>query len=400
MLIHKAIRAVNILKILHIITRLDMGGSALALMLIAALQKRRGYDVAVAHGPTGNHQDAAFLGGAGVTVHYIPSLVRDIEPLKDIHALFSVWSLIRMTRPDVVHTHTSKAGFVGRLGARLAGCRAVVHSPHGHVFSGYFSPYKSSMFVLLERIAARFCDRILPLTSAEADEYAARGVAPMERMQPVPMGVSLEGFKRPSVSRREARLALGIPEDAAVAGWVGRLDPVKDCGTFIASYRAVSEGCAASAGVWYVVVGDGPEGAAIRTRADAAGGGRIVLTGRRDDVGCLLQAMDVFALTSLNEGLGMVLVEAMAAGVPVVATEVGGVPEVLGDAGFMVPPGDPQALARKLARLLADEGLRKEFADRGRARAERYSIESTERVLAGLYEEVLAGAGLARGAAT
>lgn len=381
------------MKILHVITRLDMGGSALALLLIAALQRRRGHEVAVAHGPTDMHQDADFLGRAGVTVHYIPSLLREISPTKDIRTLFAVWTLTRKTRPDIVHTHTSKAGFVGRLGARLAGCGAVVHSPHGHVFSGYFSPAASLMFVMLERIAAHFCDRILPLTEMEAGEYLRRGVAPREKLIPVPMGVRLDGFKSPARGRHEVRRELGIPDDAPVVGWVGRLDPVKDCGTFVESFGRVSEGVP---GVWYLVVGDGTEAGAVRERADALGGGRIVMAGRRDDVAEMVGAMDVFALTSLNEGLGMVIVEAMAAGVPVVATDVGGVPEVVDGAGMLVPPSDPDALGSALVGLLDDGGLRERLAAKGRARAERYSIEATEAALETVYEDVIKGVGRTR----
>ena len=379
------------MKILHIITRLDMGGSAEAVLQLASAQKLGGHDVAVAYGLTTDHQDPSFFDRTGIPGYYIPGLVRELSYFGDFAAFIKLWSLIRHVRPTVLHTHSSKAGFLGRLAGRLAGCGAVVHSPHGHVFYGYFSPERADLFVKLERFAARFCDRLLPLTDTEADDYVRLKVAAAEKMVTVPMGIYLGRYKNPSKDRAEVRQTLRIPEDAPVVGWIGRLDPIKDCNTFISSYPLVES---EAPGVKYLIVGNGEERSALLQRAEKIGVHKIIMTGRRTDIPDLLNAMDVLCLTSLNEGLGRVIVEAMSAGVPVVATTVGGVPEIVGGAGILVPPREPEATAAALVNILRHGKFRDELMEKGRKRAERYSIEATVKTLEALYKEILSSKGI------
>ena len=378
------------MNILHIITRLDMGGSSEAVLQLASAQKMKGHDVAVAYGLTTDHQDPTFFDRTGIPGYHIPELQRDLSPVNDFTALCRIWAVVRKVKPQVLHTHHAKAGFLGRIGGRMAGCRAIVHSPHGHIFYGYFSPERTGHFVKVERIANRFCDRLLPLTDTEMDDYIRLKVAPREKMLTVPMGIYLGRFKNPSRSRAEMRDELGLPGDAPVVGWIGRLDPIKDCNTFISSFAQVERGMP---GVRYLIVGNGEERSTILQRAEDIGREKVIVTGRRTDIAELLTAVDVLALTSLNEGLGRVMVEAMAAGVPVVATAVGGVPEILGGAGVLVPPREPDALAGAILNILKHERFKTELKENGRARAERYSIEATVDTLEGLYNEILSSKG-------
>jgi len=379
------------LKILHVITRLDMGGSAEAVLQLASAQKLGGHDVAVAYGLTTDHQDPSFFERAVIPGFYIPELVREISPFGDISAFLKIWSVIREYKPSVLHTHCFKAGVLGRLASRLTGCKAVVHSPHGHVFYSYLSPERTDYFVKVERFASKYCDRVLPLTDTEAEDYVRLKVAPREKMRTVPMGIYLGRFKKPNKARAEVRETLRIPADAPVVGWIGRLDLIKDCNTFISSYEHVAKEIPE---VRYLIVGNGEERSALLQRAEAIGVKKIIMTGRRTDVPDLLGAMDALAVTSLNEGLGRVIVEAMSAGVPVAATAVGGVPDIIGGAGVMVPPREPEAMAAVLLKILKHKKFREELIEKGKARAERYSIETTVKVLEGIYKEILAAKGV------
>ncbi len=379
------------LKILHIITRLDMGGSAESVLQLASAQKIRGHEVAVAYGLTTDHQDPSFFDRTGIPGYYIPELIREISPVNDVTALGRMWALARKFRPHVIHTHATKAGIIGRIGGRLAYCPAIVHSPQGHIFYGHFSPERTDFFVKRERFASRFCDRLLPVTETEAEDYIRLKVAPREKMVAVPMGIYLGRFKNPSKTKAEMREELGIHPDTPVVGWIGRLDPIKDCHTFISSFRHLERKLP---GVRYLVVGNGEERSAILQRVEDMPG-KVVMTGRRTDISELLTAMDALALTSLNEGLGRVIVEAMTAGVPVVATAVGGVPEILGGAGVLVPTREPEALAGALQNMLANDAFRAELVEKGRKRAERYSIESAVNTLEELYTEILRSKGQA-----
>ncbi|MBI5190569.1 MAG: glycosyltransferase [Nitrospirae bacterium] len=378
------------MSILHIITRLDMGGSAESVLQLATAQKLRGHQVAVAYGMTSDHQDPGFFDRTGIAGYYIPELAREFSPYNDISALVNLFAVTLKVKPKVVHTHAAKAGFLGRIAARLAGCKAVVHSPHGHIFHGYYAQERTDFFVRHERFAARFCDRILTLTETEAEDYVRLKVAPRGKFTTVPMGIYLGRFKNPNKTRAEVRESLDIPQDAPVVGWIGRLDLIKDCATFMSSFPIMEK---ALPGVKYLIVGNGEERATILHWAERIGHDKVIMTGRRKDVPELLAAVDAVALTSLNEGLGRVLIEGMAAGVPVVATAVGGTPEVLGGAGVLIPAKDPQALADALMSVLTHEKFRAELVAKGRERAEKFSIEATVTALEGLYEEILKAKG-------
>jgi len=374
------------LKILHVITRLDMGGSSEAVLQIATAQKLYGHDVGVAYGMTTDHQDPTFFDRTGIPGYYVPELVRELSPYSDTVAFLRLLALTRSLKPDVLHTHSLKAGFLGRIAGRIAGAKAIVHSPHGHVFYGFFSPERTDHFVKLERFAARFCDRIIPLTETEASDYVRLKVAPKEKMLTAPMGIYLERFKNPSKTRAEMRESLGVPVDAPVVGWIGRLDPIKDCRTFIASYELVRKEIP---DVRYLIVGNGEERTALLEMTEKMGMDKVIMTGRRTDISELLNAMDMLALTPINEGIGRVIIEAMAAGVPVAASAVGGVPELIGNAGILIPPREPEALASAVENILKHKNFRKQLIERGKLRAERYSIEATVKTFEELYREIL-----------
>ncbi len=375
--------------VLHVITRLDRGGSAENTLLSAALMT--GYDTVVAVGPTqGERSPTEVLARErGVEFAEVPHLVRPIQPFADLRALWELWRLMRRRRFDLVHTHTSKAGLLGRVAARLAGVPCLIHTAHGHVFYGYHGPALSRVFVWLERWAARFTGRLVALTRAEQEDQLRFGVAPAEKFAVVHSGVDFGPFARPGADPDITRRVLGLSLDGLVIGTLGRLTPIKAQADLV---RAFAQVRAQVPDAWLLLVGDGEERPALASLAEELGtADRVVFAGWCEEVADTLRAMDIFALPSLNEGMGKALVEAMYVGLPVVATRVGGVPEVVaeGRAGLLVPPAQPAALAEALLELAADPARRRSLGAAAAQCARASSVESMIEKLDRLYRSLL-----------
>jgi glycosyltransferase involved in cell wall biosynthesis len=294
-----------------------------------------------------------------------------------------------------VHTHTSKAGFVGRLAARLVGVPAVIHQPHGHIFYGYYGAGRTALFVTLERLAARWTDRIVTLTPRGIEEHLARGIGRREQYRTVPSGVPTSALRARSPGRAEARARLGLPDDAFVVAGLGRLVAIKGFDLLVAALPALA---AAVPSARVVLVGDGPERMALEAQAESLGvSDRLLVTGATPDVAVGLAAADALAAPSRNEGMGRALVEAMALGLPVVGADVGGIPAVVtdGETGRLVPPDDAGALAAALAELGRDAALRAKLGAAAAARAEAFSTEVAHAAMRAVYDELALAKGLA-----
>ncbi|HSB67760.1 MAG TPA: glycosyltransferase family 4 protein [Candidatus Methylomirabilis sp.] len=373
-------------RVLHIITRLDVGGSTENTVISATRLSRTEFSSSLISGrtlepPPGLRET---LRAAQVPWFEVPCLVRPISPANDLRALAGIWRLVRKLRPDIVHTHSSKAGFVGRLAARMAGVPRILYTPHGHVFQGYFSPLVTRGIIAMERIAARWTDRIITLTDAEAEQHLALGIGRPERFVTIPSGIDL--------ARLTAAAPRRFPAHGPIVGTVARLAPVKGHRFLLEAMPGILQSCPEAR---FVFVGEGEARPALEEQARHLGlGERIIFTGFREDAPALLAGMDLFVLPSLNEGMGRVLVMAMALGKPIVATRVGGVPELLGDgeAGILVPPGDSAALAEAVTTLLRDPARAAALAEAGRRRATRYDAETMLSLLAKVYREVMEGA--------
>jgi glycosyltransferase involved in cell wall biosynthesis len=317
----------------RVIARLNVGGPAMHVVnLTRGLEDRSWGGRLVAGGISESEGDMAYYAEErGVEVHYLPALSREISPLDDLRALWALYRLFRVERPDVVHTHTAKAGTLGRLAAILAGVPVLVHTFHGHVLGGdYFSPARTRFFLEVERQLARATDRLVVLTEAQATEMSEElGVADRSKFTVVPLGLELDGFAE--VDRAAAasttRAALGITDDELVIGIVGRMVPIKNHELWL---RVLADTIDAHDGaVRGVVVGAGEREAELRALADELGvGDRLLWLGWRRDLPDLYAAMDALVLTSHDEGTPVAVIEAMAAGTPVVARDVGGVAEL------------------------------------------------------------------------
>jgi glycosyltransferase involved in cell wall biosynthesis len=303
-----------------------------------------------------------------------------------VAAVLQLWRLFRRARPAIVHTHTSKAGFVGRLAAWLAGVPVVIHQPHGHIFYGYWSRPRTAMFVALEKLAAHWTDTIVTLTPREVEEHLERGIGRPAQFAVVASGVPTQALRAAAPPRAQARAGLGLPPEAYVIVGIGRLVPIKGFDLLV---DILAEVVAQVPQTHLVLIGEGVERPALEARAAALGvADRLHITGSVTDVIARLAGADVLAAPSRNEGMGRVLVEAMALGLPVVGTRVGGIVDVIADqeCGLLVPPDDAAALATALVGLGQDAAWRAKLGAAARPHAEAFSTTVAAAAMRAIYD--------------
>jgi glycosyltransferase involved in cell wall biosynthesis len=384
-------------KVLRVIARVNMGGPALHVAYLTAGLRDRGYDTTLVAGSLARGEDSMeFVADElGVEVERLPGLRRDISPVRDVLAVWRLAQVIRRERPAILHTHTAKAGAVGRMAALVAGNARppiVVHTFHGHVLRGYFGPLRTFGFRLLERWLARSTTALIAVSPEVRDDLVALGVAPREKFTVVRLGIELEQRVDDVNGRDETRRVLGIGPDRFTVGWIGRMTAVKRTGDVLLAFKRLRD---RGVDATLCLVGDGPERDQVERRAHELGIMRSTLfLGYQEDVAPFYAAFDAMILPSGNEGTPVSAIEALAAGRPVVATRVGGVPDVVrdGEDGFLVDRGAVDELAGALARLAEDPALRKRMGEAGRERVlPRYAVErlvdDVDRLYRALLEE-------------
>ncbi len=390
------------IRILRVIARLNMGGPALHVSYLSAGLRDRGYETTLVagHVSLGEQSMAYVAEEQGVPVLLMPHLHREISPIQDALATFRLARMIRERRPHILHTHTAKAGAIGRMAAVLAG-RArppiVVHTFHGHVLRGYFGRYRTAIFRGLERMLARVADTLIAVSPEVRDDLVALRVAPPEKFTVIRLGIELdERVAAAREARQRTRRVMGVPEHRFLVGWIGRMTGVKRGADVLRAFRLLRDrGIDAT----LCMVGDGPEREQLEQLASELGLMHDCLfAGYQEDVAPFFAAFDAFVLPSANEGTPVTAIESLASGCPVVATRVGGVPDVVedGEDGFLVEPGDLEALADRLARLASDPELRERMGAAGRERIlPRYAVERLIDDVDGLYRTLLARKGIA-----
>lgn len=349
------------LKVAQVIARLNVGGAALYVMLTAAeLRAPANPDfesLLVAGTISEGEADMRYIADEiGLPVHIIPELGREITLRSDFSALIKLIQVFRTEKPDVVHTHTAKAGFVGRVAAKLAGVPIIVHTFHGHVFQGYFSPAKTQFFLTLERLCARFTTKIVTSGSEIRRELIATyKLCPPEKIVVRESGLQLRRFSEFKRSSSQFRDQHCISSQAPLVGIVGRLVPIKNHELFL---RAAAKVHAVRPHVQFVLVGDGELRGQLEALVKAF---RLPVTfaGWIADTPPVYGTLDVLVLSSKNEGTPVSIIEAMAAGVPTVTTQVGGVMDLYPDPryGKVVPPDDAEAMAQAILDALDHKGI-------------------------------------------
>lgn len=381
---------------LRVIARLNVGGPALHVSYLSRELDRIGYETTLVAGRIGGAEGSMeyVAEELGVEPVYVSELQREISPFHDAVAARRLLQIIREVRPDVLHTHTAKAGAVGRLAARMAGDarpKAVVHTFHGHVLRGYFGPAKTEAFRRLERWLARGSDALVAVSPEVRDDLVALGVAPAEKIAVVRLGLDFESrLAATAGSRERLRRELSIPDHAFVVSWLGRMTEIKRADDLLHAFAVLADDLPDA---HILVVGDGPLRSGLEELSRALGiAERTHFTGFREDVGVIYAASDAVALTSANEGTPVSVIEAQAAGLPVVSTDVGGVRDVVADgaSGFVVDRGDVAAVADRLARLAGDRDLAARLGAAGRDRAlARYGVPRLVGDVDRLYRELL-----------
>jgi glycosyltransferase involved in cell wall biosynthesis len=367
-----------------VIARMNIGGPAYHVSLLSGRLDPDRYDtllVAGRPGPgEGSFEELARRYGANMTL--LPSLSPEIDPRADLRALRELRKIVRGFRPHIVHTHTAKAGALGRTAALVAGGArpVIVHTYHGHVLEGYFGRATTAGYRAVERGLGRFSDRLVGVSQATVDDLVRLRVAPRQRFSVIPLGLELDRF---------LRLDPAPAEGDAVALYAGRLVPIKRVDVLL---RAVARARAAGAALRLVVLGDGELRPGLeRLGRDLGIAAAVTFAGYREDVLPHLEGADMAVLSSANEGTPVALIEAAAGGRPLVATRVGGVPDVVAPGtGRLAENGDVEALAAALTELSADGQLRLELG--ARAREHVRSRYASERLLADvdrLYGELL-----------
>jgi glycosyltransferase involved in cell wall biosynthesis len=382
-------------RVLRVIARMNMGGPAHHVSLLSGRMDQRRFPTLLVSGRVapgeGSSDHLAQRYGARHAV--VPSLSPELRPVDDLRALREVARIARAFRPDIVHTHTAKAGMIGRLAAELTGGPKpiVIHTYHGHVLEGYFSAPVAGFYRALEHAMARRSDRLIGVSTATVDDLVRLGVAPREKFEVIPLGLELDDFLtlRPEPGG-PFRAEVGVQNGELLATWVGRLVPIKRVDVLL---RAVASARALGAPLRLAVVGDGDLRPGLEAQAAALGiAGHVAFLGYRRDLQAIVAGTDVAVCTSDNEGTPVALIEAGAGARPLVATRAGGVPDVVVEgAGILAERGDHEALAAALARLAGDRLLRRAMGATARAHvARRYRSQALVQRMTDLYERLLA----------
>jgi glycosyltransferase involved in cell wall biosynthesis len=379
-------------RVLNIITRLEQGGAPLALLETIRRIDREQFDITVVAGQT-EDQDRNLnvsVMGFDLPVIEVPALRRSVHPVRDVSALCRLIQIIRQGEYDLVHTHTSKAGVIGRMAAKICGVPAIVHSSHGTILHGYFSPAVTRIFAILEKAAASASHRIICLTRQEIGQYLDAGIGRPDQYTYIFNGIDVSAFEERKGDRSSLRTSLGFKPEEIVCISVGRLVPVKGLSDLLSAFAIAHN---QNPELRLLLVGDGELRQDLEREVQELKIGDVVqLVGWREDIPELLDVADLFVLTSHNEGLGLVLVEAMVKKLPVVATAVGGVPEVVidGVTGSLVPAGDSVAIASAIARFAENGEMRASMGQRGYERAnEFFTIDKTVQYTEDLYKTLL-----------
>lgn len=404
------------IRILRVIARLNIGGPAInAINLSARLDNNR-YRTMLVCGKVGaNEGDMAYLAlDMDLKPFYINGLVREISLLDDLKSFIKLRKIMRRFQPDILHTHTAKAGTLGRLAGislnlfrRNLNRIKIVHTFHGHIFHSYFGSCKTFLFIEIERFLSKFTDRIIVLSSRQKEDIChTYRIAKPDRAKIIPLGFDLSAFSKQSKDSMSLRRRYfpNTAEKVDLVGIIGRLTPVKNHRMFLEAISCLKDSGAIDL-FRFLIIGDGElKMELIHYSRELGIEEWVAFSGWQKDMPSLYKGLDIVVLTSLNEGTPVTLIEAMSAGIPVVATDVGGVRDLLGNQGrvlegfqiaqngILVPSGKSANLARALLFLSRNEEISKEMTSRAKKFVmEKFSLERLVMDMESLYSELAAG---------
>ena len=357
--------------VLHVITRLIIGGAQENTLFTATLLDPARYRLEIACGPqTGSEGSLIEEARAqGIPLTIMPDLFRQVSPLHDVKALIALSRFMRQGGFAIVHTHSSKAGILGRLAARLAGVPVIVHTVHGWSFHDYMLPATRRFYIRLERWMASFTNAIIVVARNDIEKGLRAGIGHRKQYHLIRSAIPLDEFDPKRADRGLIRRELGLALNAPVIGTVGRLTAQKNPLDWI---RVAARIARSRPGAHFLIVGDGPMRPQVEALIDQEGlTGQVILAGLRRDGPQLLAAMDIFMLASMWEGLPRTIPEAQAMSLPVVANRADGTIEAIQDglSGYLCQPGDLEGMAARVITLIDHPALRAEMGQRGRSAA-------------------------------
>ncbi len=391
-------------RVLRILNRLIIGGPSKNAVYLSRYMQPDFETLLVIGGKEEHEQDADFLAKShGIDPYCIPEMRRPISPATDYKAYQKLKKLIKDFKPDIVHTHAAKSGALGRIAAKNSKVPVIVHTFHGHVFHSYFSPMKTNLFIRAERYLAGLTDSIVAISDVQKKElYSDFKIALPDKFSVIPLGLDLDSFVQDQeFKRNQFRTEFGLDDDTIAIGIIGRLVPIKNHTLFLRGLKKVLE--STSVKVKAFIIGDGDSREMIRKQASEFGilfsgpldkehSHPLVFTSWRTDIDIICAGLDIVALTSLNEGTPVSLIEAQAAGKPIVSTRVGGITDVVLENKTALLSGvdDIDGFADNLLRLVNDAELRNSFSNAGRDFVmEKFSYRRLVNDMNRLYAELL-----------
>lgn len=380
------------IKVIHPITRLIVGGAQQNTIDTCARLDKNRFDSKIITGPQTGPEGSLLREARekGVSVTVLPELVRQPSPVNDVAAFRKMCRIFTSETPLIVHTHSSKAGIIGRLAAKTAKVPVILHTVHGWGYHDHQQFFMKRFFYLLERFCEKFTDKLIVVSGLNSEKGLRDGIGSEDKYMTIHSAFDLNPFMNVDYDTAHLKKALGINPEQPVVGTVGRLSPQKNPFDFVKTARLVKK---AVPEAQFLFIGDGPlRRETEKLIAELNLADDVFLPGIRSDVPALLKCLDMFILTSLWEGLPRVIPQAMAAGIPVAANAVDGVAEVIDDGinGFLIPPGNIELMAQRVAAVLKNPALGRKLSQKGIETAvKRFSVDDMISAIEKLYEETV-----------
>jgi glycosyltransferase involved in cell wall biosynthesis len=382
------------IRVLLVITGLAAGGATKVVLDIAShFNAHPDFDVQILTGPIpAGRTDMTHLAyEQGIATRTVPSLVNHIDPIENVKAIAAIRRIMVQGEYDIVHTHSSVAGVVGRLAALTAGVPVIIHHVHGWGLHEGMSRWTRMLYLYLERLSARFTDRMIVVSRPDIQKGLAYRIGREDKFSLIYNGIALDKFRRP-VDDRQMRTELGLDPDCKLVGMIGRLDEQKNPLDLI---RAAAIVVKSYPGVQFLIAGDGSLRAACQGLIEELDlGEKFFLLGYRSDVARILPILTMTAMSSLWEGLPIAFLEAMTAGKPIVANDVDGARDVVidGETGFLVPPHQPSQMAERILYFLNNETICDEMGHNAQNVSSYFSIQRMVRQIESVYRELYSAA--------
>jgi len=380
------------IKVLHPITRLIVGGAQENTLYTAEKLNHEIFKVDVLTGIQAGSEGSLYNEAIqrNIPIILLPELVREINPFFDLLAYKKLLNIINQKKYSIVHTHSSKAGILGRIAAHQAKVPVIIHTVHGWSFHDHMSNRSQWIYIILERLTANFSDALIAVSQKDIQKGIAAGIGITEKYHLIRSAIPLNEFKFEKFNRSEIKSELSIPFDAPVVGNVGRFSSQKNPADWVKVAKEIS---LALPGCYFLMIGDGPLKPAIESELRSAGiMGQTILTGLKRDIPRYLSIMDVFLLTSLWEGLPRTIPQAMSMKLPVISYQINGIEEAIlhGKTGYLAVPGDIRKIGSYCIELLKDPQKRLEFGERGYQVVQKeFNLEIMIENITKLYQNLL-----------